>query len=117
MEQLPLFDESVLGSLRRFGKPAFLVRMVDMFLGTTGGPVQQAVSSAATGDWDSVAFAAHSLKSSAGSLGLPRLTGIVQGLEVAARSRNSDAATVWLSELRRVWEDSCATLAEYRGKL
>jgi len=117
MEQLPLFDESVLVSLRRFGQPAFLVRMVDMFLGTTGGPVNQAVSSAAAGDWDSVAFAAHSLKSSAGTLGLPRLTGIVQKLEIAARSRNRDAATVWLSDLRRVWEESCATLSEYRGKL
>jgi len=117
MEQLPLFDESVLVSLRRFGKPAFLLRMVDMFLGTTGGPVDQAVSSAAAGDWDSVAFAAHSLKSSAGNLGLPRLTGIVQELEMAARTRNSDAATVWLSDLRRVWEDSCASLAEYRRRL
>jgi len=117
MEQLPLFDESVLGSLRRFGPPSFLTRMVDLFLGTTGGPVRQAMTSAASGDWDSVAFAAHSLKSSAGTLGLPRLTGIVQKLEIAARSRNSDAATPCLSDLPRVWEESCATLAEYRGRL
>ncbi|ERR1035437_1564072 len=117
MDQLPLQDASVLEALLRFGPPSFLMRLVDLYLDTTGTHVEKAESSAATGDWDAVAFAAHSLKSSAGNLGLPRLMDTVQKLELAARSGDTENAAALVAGLRQIWKDSCASLVEYRARL
>lgn len=117
MDQTPLTDESVLEALLRYGSPSFLARLVDVYLETTGPLVDSAESSASTGDWDTLVFAAHSLKSSAGNLGLPRLLDTVQDLEFAARSKDAKNATHLVAGLRRIWNDSCAALVEYREKL
>jgi HPt (histidine-containing phosphotransfer) domain-containing protein len=117
MDQLPSQDPSVLEALLRYGPPSFLVRLVDVYLETTGIHVERAESSASRGDWEGVAFAAHALKSSAGTLGLPRLLDAVQKLEVAARSEDAEQASSLVAGLRQIWTDSCAALVEYRAKL
>lgn len=114
---LLLLDESVLETMLRFGAPAFLGRLVDVYLQTTRAQVDSAESSAATGDWDALVFAAHSLKSSAGNLGLSRMLDIAHRLELAARSRNVEETRTAAAGLRQIWSDSCAALVEYRQRL
>lgn len=113
----PLQDESVLEALLRYGPPSFLARLVDVYLETTGQHVDRAENSVPTMDWDSLVFAAHSLKSSAGNLGLPRMLDTVKKLEAAARNRDAKVVGSLVAGLRRTWEDSCAALVEYRARL
>jgi len=116
-EPPPLQDEAVLEALLRYGPPSFLARLVEVYLETTAVHVDQAEASAAQGEWESLAFAAHSLKSSAGNLGLPRMLDTVQRLEFAARSMEVDEAKSLVAGLRKIWNDSCAALVEYRERL
>lgn len=117
MDQLPVQDEAVLESLLRYGPPSFLVQLIQVYLETTPYHVDSAESSFAAGDWKALTFAAHSLKSSAGNLGLPRMLDTVQRLELAARSKDVDEAKPLVARLRKTWSDSCAALVEYRSKL
>ena len=113
----PLQDQTVLESLLRYGPPSFLVQLIQVYLETTPGHVDNAETSFAAGDWKALTFAAHSLKSSAGNLGLPRMLDAVQRLEFAARSKDLDEAGPLVAGLRKIWSDSCAALVEYRSKL
>jgi HPt (histidine-containing phosphotransfer) domain-containing protein len=117
LDQPPLQDVSVLEALLRYGPPSFLARLVDVYLETTAQHVDRAEISAAAMEWDSLVFAAHSLKSSAGNLGLPRMLDTVQKLEMAARTGDAKVVGSLVAGLRRTWEDSCAALVEYRAGL
>ena len=117
MSQPPLQDEAVLEALLRYGPPSFLAKLVDVYLETTAAHVDKAEASAASGDWASLTFAAHSLKSSAGNLGLPRMLDALQRLEMAARAVDVEQAKALAGGLRRIWNDSCAALVEYRERL
>ena len=59
-------------------------RMVELFLESTPVRVRELGTAIETGDFESIRFAAHGLKSSAGSLGLTRLAGRLDALEAAA---------------------------------
>ena len=117
MDDLPLQDETVLEALLRYGPPSFLGRLIEVYLETTGPHVDSAENSAAAGDWSALVFAAHSLKSSAGNLGLPRMLDTVKKLELAARTNDAKEAMPLVECLRKTWTDSCAALVEYRAKL
>ena len=110
-------DAAVLEALLQYGPPSFLAKLVEVYLETTGRHVDNAEAWVATGDWDALVFAAHSLKSSAGNLGLPRMLETVRALELAARARDTCGVSTRLAGLRRIWMDSCAALAEYRASL
>jgi HPt (histidine-containing phosphotransfer) domain-containing protein len=117
MESFKILDESVLDGLRKFGQPAFIVKMVDLFLRTTGPSVDAIEKGASESDWQSAGFAAHSLKSSSGNLGLPRLTEIVQRIEDACRHGREEDARRLSAELRPIWTASCKALGDYRAKV
>ena len=117
MDKPPLRDESVLEALLHYGPPSFLVQLIQVYLETTATHVDNAEASFAARDWKALTFAAHSLKSSAGNLGLPRMLDTVQKLELAARSAQVEEARALVAGLRRIWSDSCAALVEYRSKL
>jgi len=116
-DQLPVQDQTVLESLLRYGPPSFLVQLIQVYLETTPAHVDNAEASFAAGDWKALTFAAHSLKSSAGNLGLPRMLDTVKMLELAARSKDMDEAKPLVEGLRKTWSDSCAALEEYRARL
>ena len=113
----PLMDVAVLDALLQYGPPSFLAKLVDVYLETTGIHVGNAEKSAGTDEWETLVFSAHSLKSSAGNLGLPRMLDTVRKLELAARSKNRQEVDTQVAGLRRTWMDSCAALVEYRAKL
>jgi HPt (histidine-containing phosphotransfer) domain-containing protein len=117
MDDLPVQDQTVLEALLRYGPPSFLVQLIQVYLETTPVHVDNAEASFAAGDWKALTFAAHSLKSSAGNLGLPRMLDTVKMLELAARSKDVDEARLLVAGLRKTWSDSCAALEEYRSKL
>ena len=113
----PLMDVAVLDALLQYGPPSFLAKLVDVYLETTGIHVGNAEKSAQTDEWETLVFSAHSLKSSAGNLGLPRMLDTVRKLELAARSKNRQEVDTQVGGLRQTWVDSCAALVEYRAKL
>jgi two-component system sensor histidine kinase TorS len=65
-------------------------RMVELFLESTPVRVRELGAAIEIGDFESIRFAAHGLKSSAGSLGLTRLVGRLDALEVAASRRKAE---------------------------
>jgi HPt (histidine-containing phosphotransfer) domain-containing protein len=114
MDQLPVLDKSVLQGLLRFGTAAFIVKMIDLFLETTVKPVDALETGSGRFDWPAVSFSSHSLKSSTGNLGLPRLTGLLQRIEVASRTGMHEEASLLVSQVRPLWEESCRALLEFR---
>lgn len=52
-------------------------------------------------DWHSLAYAAHSLKGSAGSMGYPLLTELAGQLEVSARQQLSEACAALLRQMQQ----------------
>ncbi len=65
-------------------------RMVELFLENTPVRVRELGAAIETGDFESIQFAAHGLKSSAGSLGLVRLVGRLDAFEAAASGRKAE---------------------------
>jgi HPt (histidine-containing phosphotransfer) domain-containing protein len=114
MDQLPVLDKSVLEGLLRFGPPSFIVKMIDLFLETTGTPVGAMEAGVGGLDWPAVSFSSHSLKSSSGNLGLPQLTGLLQRIELASRGGRHDEAASLVAQVRPLWEESCRALLEFR---
>lgn len=60
----------------------------------------------ATGRWRELAFAAHSLKGSAGSMGYPELTRLSGELEVAANKQQQDACSQLLAQIQQMVQTS-----------
>lgn len=52
--------------------------------------------------WPELAFAAHSLKGSAGSMGYPELTELAGQLEIVARQQNSEPAAVIIEQINTI---------------
>ena len=68
----------------KFLGPERTARLVELFLESTPVRVRELGAAIENGDLESIQFAAHGLKSSAGSLGLTRLAGRLDALEAAA---------------------------------
>lgn len=77
----PVLDGEALARVRRVGQDALLRRMIEMFLEHAPGRLDTALQDAVPA---AVMKAAHSLKSSAGNLGLERVTRLAAAIEVRA---------------------------------
>ena len=85
-------------------------RMVELFLETTPDRVRELDAAVADEDLDAVSFAAHSLKASAGSLGLMRLAGRLGALEAAARAREPTELMGLYTGFDALYEESARLL-------
>ncbi|MGH7506555.1 MAG: Hpt domain-containing protein [Longimicrobiales bacterium] len=77
----PVLDGEALARVRRVGQDALLRRMIELFFEHAPGRLDSALQDAAPA---AVMKAAHSLKSSAGNLGLERVTRLAAAIEVRA---------------------------------
>jgi HPt (histidine-containing phosphotransfer) domain-containing protein len=116
MDPTDTFEPSALDLLGRMGPPGFTSKMIDLFLSSTSILVDMVEKSSRSGDWGGVAFAAHSLKSSAGNLGLSHLTRQADEIDRQVREGNTEAAARLAGELRSVWDAACAALRDYRSR-
>lgn len=89
MSNLPLIDEAVLDSLGQYGPGDFLEQMIDLFLATSSETMVSLREAATVGNGAQMAFDAHSLRSSAGNLGLLALVEAARALEESALADSS----------------------------
>jgi HPt (histidine-containing phosphotransfer) domain-containing protein len=116
MPQVNVFDPQVLEGLRRFGGGGFVDQMVELFLHSTKSVVADTRALVDAEDWKGVAFAAHSLRSGSGNLGLTGLMDCVGAMEAAARIGDGERIRQIVEALPALYEDSCATLKKYVAK-
>jgi HPt (histidine-containing phosphotransfer) domain-containing protein len=98
----PLFDESAIERLRKVAGDqgaTFVTEMAQLFLHESRKSVADIRKGCAAGDWKQVTRLAHSLKSSAATLGLMRLSAACKALEADTRGSVHTAATPALAKV------------------
>ena len=101
----------------RFG-PAFVVQMIDLFLGEGSERVDAAQTALAAGDVAGVTAAAHALKSSAGNLGATALMTCAAEVERIGREAAAPAAFEGpVDALVRSFDRARTVLADVREEL
>ncbi len=117
MTALPVFDPNMLEGLLAYGDAAMLRRVVDTFQASTAEVPGQIGALVAASNWKDLAFAAHSLKSGSGVMGLAALADLARGLEDAARTGDGAAARDLADGLSSLYEKSCEALREFVAKI
>ncbi len=92
-------DDAALAKLRDLGGAEFLVKLIDVFLENVPERIGAARAGLRADDLKAVELAAHSLKSSAGSLGATRLRDLAARVEDTAEARRSEGLSALLDEL------------------
>ena len=99
------------------GPPGLVLRMIELFLATGVDLIGAIERSAGDADWGAVAFAAHSLKSSAGNLGLSRLSEWAGEIDSLIQQGRPEQAALRAKEARAGWDGACVALKDYRSRL
>jgi HPt (histidine-containing phosphotransfer) domain-containing protein len=116
MSEAPILDPTALDGLRKFGQADFVRKMVEIFLLSTKDTREELRALLAEKDWKGLAFAAHSIKSGAGNLGLLLLTERCTELEKAAKDGSEAGLESLVSALEAAYRGSCEALREYLGR-
>lgn len=107
-------DTSALSRLRQLGGDAFLTEMIDLFLEHFSTRLESAIAGERRGDLDAVAFACHTLRSSAGNLGATVLQDLSSEIERHARDRNVTEVRARMADLTRAFENARRILEKTR---
>ncbi len=94
--ETPLFDPVAIDRLRKVaGEPgsSFVAEMAQLFLDETTKALAELQAGGERADWKRVSRLAHSVKSSAATLGLMRLSAACQALELDTRNATSGPET------------------------
>lgn len=97
--KVPLFDPSAIEKLRRVAGDqgsSFVKEMAQLFLEETQKSLAELRRGSESGDWKQVTRLAHSLKSSAATFGLMRLSAACQELEMDTKGATSSDDTAGL---------------------
>jgi HPt (histidine-containing phosphotransfer) domain-containing protein len=97
-------DPTALQRLDRLGGPEFVVRIIDIFLAESPRKLAATREALAAGDGAGVAYAAHSLVSSAANLGAGELCELARRVERDATGGRLDAIPPLLAELSAVYD-------------
>ena len=92
LSEIPHVDSSAIETLRSVagdGAPAFVAEMAQLFLEETRDALSRLKQASALGDWKLVNRIAHSLKSSAATLGVMRLSASCRALELETLTSTS----------------------------
>ena len=81
-----LYDLSMIRSVSG-GDPAFIKKMVLLFIETVPQNVKELVEATATQNWEQVSKMAHKLKSTVDSMGIKSIHGDIRKVEAQAKSR------------------------------
>ena len=91
-QETPRFDQSAIEKLRQVAGDqgtAFVAEMAQLVLDETIKSTSEIAKARDQGDWKAVTRIAHSLKSSAATLGFMRLSAACRALEVGTKSSTS----------------------------
>lgn len=117
MSEHSLFDPAMLEGLLAYGDAAILRRVVETFQSSTSGVPAQIELLARSDDWAGLAFAAHSLKSGSGVMGLTALADLAKDLESAAKAHEAEAAKQAVARLPDLYQTSCGILRKFAAEL
>lgn len=109
----PLIDRTqLLESLHAMGdEPQSALAMVlELYLEDAPQLVAAIAQASAQPDLDALRFAAHSLKSSSGTLGAKRLASLCQRLETQARSGDGQNLSAQSQQLQALYQETLAAL-------
>jgi HPt (histidine-containing phosphotransfer) domain-containing protein len=97
--EVPNFDPEAIEKLKAVAgeeAPGFVAEMAQLFLDETREGLARLKSASAVGDWKQVNRIVHSLKSSAATLGLMRLSASCRALELDTKQAPSSPQTMTL---------------------
>lgn len=120
----PLTPEAI-ERLQKLGGPAFVRKMIDLFLQFAGEKVAEAVAAAGAGDFETAGKAAHAIKSSAANVGAARVAQIAARIEEAARAGQGESVPAMVEELQAAFaevtpcleaeREACASPGDSKG--
>jgi HPt (histidine-containing phosphotransfer) domain-containing protein len=114
----PVFDPEVIrGMLEMFGDPAPVVKVIHLFLEEAPRQVDAVAEALSRGEPEEVRRSAHSLKSSAASLGARDLSERSAKVEELTKAGRIDDVHPLLEPLRNSLEQSSAILASEATRL
>ncbi len=99
-------DVSALERLRKLGGDALLSRMVDLFISHAEPAIDEASAGAASGNFEMVRRAAHSLKSSAGNLGAKHVQRLAEEIEKTAEQHNVAELNELMASLKSAYAEA-----------
>jgi two-component system sensor histidine kinase/response regulator len=106
----PVLDQSRL--LEQFGdEPEIIAELRDLFLEDLPQQIARMRQAVATGDSDTLARAAHSLKGASGTFGAERVYRVTQALEQLARDGKLDEAVLGLDLLQEELDKAVAVVS------
>ena len=107
------FDTEAITRLRGLGGDALVRRIAALFMDFVAARVGDAIAGGEAGDLQSVAGAAHAIRSSAANVGAIALLSVATDLEVAARAGRGDLMADLLPRLRDAYENARNHVVEF----
>jgi HPt (histidine-containing phosphotransfer) domain-containing protein len=111
----PLLDQSMLDKLHEWGGTELRGKMVDLFFENGRQRVDGVRDGLASGDRELAERSAHSLKSSAATLGAVRVRSIAGRIEDLLEKGDTAAAGALYEELNLRFEEALGALGSMRG--
>ena len=116
MSEARNLDPAALERLQRLGGPAFVVKMISLFLSYTAEKIAEARAAQLAGDLAGVAKAAHPLKSSAANVGADHMQELARRLETLAGQGQGDGLASLVGELEQSYAAIKPELEEKKKK-
>lgn len=117
MNESTVIDADALGRLEDWGGEDLIRKMLGIFLEHAPERMEQIRTGAGNGALDEVERGAHSLKSSAGNLGVRRLQSRAAEMEARAADGDADGVRALLPDLESAYTEGSAALAELAESL
>jgi HPt (histidine-containing phosphotransfer) domain-containing protein len=109
-------DGPILDGLRLYGGPQILLSTIDSFLDHVPLRLQELADAIRRGDLEEMAWAAHGLRGSCGTVGAMGLVRACARLEAEASAGRADEAAEVFAELERQWPAVLAALEAERAR-
>jgi HPt (histidine-containing phosphotransfer) domain-containing protein len=111
----PVLDPTVLAALRDSvgGDEAFVVDLIETYLGDAGTQVEAIEAAIESGDAESLVRPAHTLKSASLTVGAMRLGELARSVEQRARSGEAAGMDREASAVRDEWQAANAALRDW----
>lgn len=106
--------EAALDRLRRLGGNELLLRMLELYVSGSARQVESMQAAWQARDLETIGAAAHSLRTSAGNLGLDRLSSLATSLEEGIRGGRADGLESLLEQLVVAHRNSLERIRQLR---
>lgn len=110
--QLPILDEAIVGQLRDIGGQELVDSILEEFMIEAADLVRGAVDAYALGDIPTVKSHLHTLKGSAGTIGVARMADIARTAEGKLKVNDTSGLNEALQDLEKAFAEFLATREE-----